>query len=247
MAREADSFPAMRIESLRSLDLPAVLASLSTADPMLGELITRVGDFRLEPRYSGSPYHNLFRAIVYQQLSGRAAGTILSRVLAIHGDGGPPEPAALLATPDEALRAAGLSRNKLLALRDLAAKTLDGTVPSVAGARRMSDDVLIERLVAVRGVGRWTAEMLLIFGLGRTDVLPAVDLGIRKGYALTFRRRALPDADAILRRGKRWRPWRTVASWYLWRAVDTVTPGAGPAVAATGAGGEPPRSRRDSR
>jgi DNA-3-methyladenine glycosylase II len=235
------------IATLRSHDSVAVVTALGVADPALGRLIGRVGPLGLSPRYGESPYNGLFRAIVYQQLSGKAAATILSRVLAIHGDGGPPGPAALLATPDEALRGAGLSRNKLLALRDLAAKTLDGTVPSVAGARRMSDDRLIERLVAVRGVGRWTAEMLLIFGLGRTDVLPAADLGIRKGYALAFRRGVLPDPDAILRRGKRWRPWRTVASWYLWRAVDTLTPGGGPAVAATGAGGEPLRSRRGSR
>jgi 3-methyladenine DNA glycosylase/8-oxoguanine DNA glycosylase len=162
----------------------------------------------------------LLRAIVYQQLSGKAAATIFSRVLAIYGRGRYPTPGELLQTPVEQLRAAGVSRAKSLAMRDLAARTLDGTVPGVAAARRLDDEALVERLVAVRGVGRWTAEMLLIGGMGRPDVLPALDLGIQKGFQITYRTRRLPSPERILRHGRRWRPFRTIASWYMWRAVD---------------------------
>ncbi len=207
------------VPTLDGADIPRVLDELARRDPALGRLIRRVGPFGLEPEYRVEPYRRLVRSIVYQQLSGRAAGTILRRVMALYGDGRVPRPEELLATPEARLRAAGLSRNKLLALRDLAARTLDGTVPSGTRARRMTDDALIEHLSAVRGVGRWTVEMLLI-GMGRPDVLPVGDLGIRKGYAITVRRSGLPAPETIRRRGQRWRPWRTVASWYLWRAVD---------------------------
>jgi DNA-3-methyladenine glycosylase II len=131
-----------------------------------------------------------------------------------------PFPGDVLLAPDEALRAAGLSRAKVAALKDLASKTIDGTVPSLRVLRRMEEEEIVERLTRVRGVGRWTVEMLLIFRLGRPDVLPAGDYGIRKGYARTFRVHALPTPRQILRRGERWRPYRTVASWYLWRALE---------------------------
>jgi DNA-3-methyladenine glycosylase II len=143
--------------------------------------------------------------------------------------GGDPAPALLLKTPDEVLRAAGVSGNKIKALKDLAAKTLDGTVPTHAAIKKMSDAEIIERLTAVRGIGSWTVEMLLIFRLGRPDVLPITDYGVRKGFALTFMRlpktRALvaadlPKADVLLKRAKKWAPYRSVASWYLWRACD---------------------------
>jgi len=211
---------------LKRIDLDSACRQLATADPRLGRMIARIGPCRLEPRYGERPHDALFRAIIYQQLSGKAARTIYTRVLAIFDGTTTPTPAEVLAAPEAALRAAGLSRNKLLALRDLAARTLDGTVPTLAQARRLEDAILIERLVAVRGVGRWTAEMLLMFGLGRPDVLPVLDLGIRKGYAVTYGRRDLPRPDTMLRRAGRWRPYRTIASWYLWRAVDTATPGA---------------------
>jgi 3-methyladenine DNA glycosylase/8-oxoguanine DNA glycosylase len=206
--------------TLATLDLDAALASLGAADPDLGRIIRTVGPFALQHRPTVTPFRELLRAIVYQQLSGKAAATIFSRVLAIYGRGRYPTPGELLQTPVEQLRAAGVSRAKSLAMRDLAARTLDGTVPGVAAARQLDDEALIERLVAVRGVGRWTAEMLLIGGMGRPDVLPALDLGIQKGFQITYRTRRLPSPERILRHGRRWRPFRTIASWYMWRAVD---------------------------
>lgn len=193
---------------------------LAAADPKLGELISRVGAFTLRPQPTQSLFTALVRSIVYQQLSGTAAATILSRVNGLFAPRRSPTPRNLLEIPPERLRQAGLSAAKTLALRDLAAKTLDGTVPPLARIRRMPDDEIVERLTAVRGIGRWTAEMLLMFRLGRPDVLPVGDLGVRKGFALTFRRGRLPDPATMHRRGERWRPYRTVASWYLWRALE---------------------------
>ncbi len=199
----------------------AAIAHLSAVDPVMGDLIARVGAFTLTPELTQSPFHALMCAIVYQQLSGKAAGTILGRVLALMPKGrGRPRPEDLLAINDERLRAAGLSGNKLLALRDLAAKAQDGTVPTLAALRRLSDAEIIERLTAVRGIGVWTVEMLLLFRLGRSDLLPVADLGVQKGYQLTYRKRALPTAKQLLKAGEPWRPFRSVASWYLWRAVD---------------------------
>ena len=202
-------------------DPAEAIAHLSAADPVMGDLITRVGAFTLTPEPTHSPFHALMRAIVYQQLSGKAAGTILGRVLALMPSGrGRPRPEDLLALDDTRLRAAGLSGNKLLALRDLAAKAQDGTVPTLAALRRLGDAEIIERLTAVRGIGVWTVEMLLLFRLGRGDVLPVADLGVQKGYQLTYRTRALPTPKRLLTAGQAWRPFRSVASWYLWRAVD---------------------------
>jgi 3-methyladenine DNA glycosylase/8-oxoguanine DNA glycosylase len=204
------------------LDYDPALACrhLAETDPTLGELIARVGAYRLRPQPSQSLFAAVARAIVYQQLSGLAAATILGRVRAIYAPKRFPTPRDILATPPERLRAAGLSAAKTVALWDLAQRTLDGTVPAMARARRLSDDEIIERLIQVRGVGRWTAEMLLIFRLGRGDVLPLTDLGVRKGFALTFGVRRLPAARTIARRAERWRPYRSVASWYLWRALE---------------------------
>jgi len=160
-------------------------------------------------------------------LHGKAAATIHRRVREYFS--GDPTPRLLLDTPDGPLRAAGVSGNKIKALRDLAARTLDGTVPSAAAIRKMSDADIVERLTEVRGIGSWTVEMLLIFRLGRPDVLPVTDYGVRKGYALTFQRvpksrpleaADLPKPDVVFRRGQRWAPYRSVASWYLWRACD---------------------------
>jgi DNA-3-methyladenine glycosylase II len=145
--------------------------------------------------------------------------------------GGDPAPQLLLDTPDEILRAAGVSGNKARALKDLAARTLDGTVPTHAAIRKMTDEEIVERLTQVRGIGPWTVEMLLIFRMGRPDVLPVSDYGVRKGFALTFQRVPktrplaagdLPKPEILLKRGKRWAPFRSVASWYLWRACDLV-------------------------
>ena len=209
-------------------DVALALNELAAADAKLGALIAQVGPFQLRVKSTHSPFEALLEAILYQQLHANAARAILGRLLAGFGDVHP-QPEQLLAAPEERLRAAGLSRSKLLSLRDLAAKTLDGTVPSLAVIRRLPDQEIIDRLSAVRGIGTWTAEMLLIFRLGRPDVFPETDYGIRKGYLLTFGRTSagkpitaemLPKPEQMARRAARWKPWRSVASWYLWRACD---------------------------
>jgi 3-methyladenine DNA glycosylase/8-oxoguanine DNA glycosylase len=191
---------------------------------VLGRHIDRVGAFALQLRGTADPFMTLAEAIVYQQLSGKAAATIFGRLTALYPDGGL-APERLLSTGDEALRGVGLSRAKVAGLRDLAARSAAGTVPTLARLRVMEDDAIIEALTEIRGIGRWTVEMLLMFRLGRPDVLPLSDYGIRKGFARVFRRRgvsddALPSPADVARRGERWRPYRSVASWYLWRALD---------------------------
>lgn len=201
-------------------DLEEAVEDLAARDPTLGRWMARVGPCRLEVRGAQAPYDQLARAIVYQQLSGKAAGTIYGRLLDLFPRRRLGRPAALLEVPPERLRGAGLSRAKVAAVRDLAARTADGTVPGLAAARRMTDDELIERLVQVRGIGRWSVEMFLMFGLGRPDVLAVDDLGLRKGLARVMRRKALPSPKQLLARGERWRPFRSVASWYLWRITE---------------------------
>ncbi|HQU43892.1 MAG TPA: DNA-3-methyladenine glycosylase [Pirellulales bacterium] len=195
-------------------------AFLTAADKRLGGIIERAGPFTLRPEKMQSPFQSLLKAIVYQQLSGKAAATILGRVQAISPHRRGIQPQAILDAPDDVLRRAGMSRAKVLAVKDLAAKTLDGTVPTLARLKKMNDDEIIAHLTSVRGVGRWTVEMLLIFRLGRPDVLPVADLGIRRGFMLTYRLQEMPSPGELLRRGERWRPFRSVASWYLWRSVD---------------------------
>jgi DNA-3-methyladenine glycosylase II len=208
-------------------DSDEALAHLRAADAKLGALIDRAGPFTLKLDALQSPFESLVESILYQQLNGKVAATIHARVRTYFG--GDPAPQHLLDTPDEVLRAAGVSGNKARALKDLAARTLDGTVPTHAAIRKMSDAEIVERLTQVRGIGPWTVEMLLIFRLGRPDVFPTSDYGVRKGFALTFLRlpktRALlaadlPKPEVLLKRGKRWAPFRSVASWYLWRACD---------------------------
>jgi DNA-3-methyladenine glycosylase II len=208
-------------------DPEEAVAHLCAADAKLAALIRRVGPFALRLDPSPSPFESLLESIIYQQLHGKAAATIHRRVCEHFGCS--PTPQLLLDTPDEPLRAAGLSGNKLKALRDLAAKTLDGTVPTHAAIKKMPDADIVERLTAVRGIGPWTVEMLLIFRMGRPDVLPVTDYGVRKGFALTFQRipktrplaaEDLPKPDVVFKRGMRWAPFRSVASWYLWRACD---------------------------
>ncbi len=202
-------------------EMRAAVAALRAADPLLRRLIDGCGPLALR-RAERRPFEALLRAIVYQQLSGRAAGAIYARVAALF-DGGRPTARALRALAPEQLRAAGLSRAKTLALHDLAAKTARGVVPGPRTVRALSDEEVIERVVQVRGVGRWTGEMLLMH-LGRPDVLPATDLGIRRGFARARGLDGLPEAEEILTYGERWRPWRSVASLYLWRAAD-LSPG----------------------
>jgi DNA-3-methyladenine glycosylase II len=208
-------------------DPAEALTHLRASDAKLGALIDKVGEFRLRLDPAPSPFESLLESILYQQLHGKAAATIHRRVREFfHGD---PSPQQLLDTPDGPLRAAGVSGNKIKAMRDLAAKTLDGTVPTHKAILKMPDADIVERLTEVRGIGPWTVEMLLIFRLGRPDVFPTSDYGVRKGFLLTFGRppkskpitpAVLPKPDVMLRRAKKWQPWRSVASWYLWRACD---------------------------
>ncbi|WP_254513184.1 DNA-3-methyladenine glycosylase family protein [Anatilimnocola floriformis] len=200
-----------------------IIAHLSAADKKLAGLIEQAGPFRLLPA-NGTIFSGLLKAIVYQQLSGKAAGTIHGRVIALLPKK-PTEHAAAIATlSDETLRGAGLSRNKLLSIRDLAARSSEGLVPERKQLVKMDDEAIIESLTEVRGVGRWTAEMILMFTLGRLDVLPVADLGIRKGFALTYAKKGatedLAEMDAITKQGRRWQPFRSAAAWYLWRACD---------------------------
>jgi methylated-DNA-[protein]-cysteine S-methyltransferase len=201
-------------------DPAAAAAHVRAAEPALARVMDAAGPFALPIRKTASPFLMLAEAIVHQQLSAKAAETIFARVRALAPRGAGPSPEAILRTPDAKLRGAGLSRAKLLALRDLARKASDGELPTLAQLRRMDDEAIVERLTRVRGIGRWTVEMLLIFRLGRPDVLPADDHGLRKGFAVAFRRRELPAPVAVEKRGARWRPYRTLASWYLWRAVE---------------------------
>jgi len=194
---------------------------LRAADAVLARVIDAVGPFRMQLKQTPNIFVALTEAIVYQQLTGKAAATIFARVCALfpRAHAGP-SAEQILRTPDDTLRGAGLSRAKVLALRDLAQRALDGRLPTLAEVHGMEDDAIIERLTAVRGIGRWTVEMLLMFRLGRPDVLPADDYGIRKGFAIAFKKHELPARPDLEKRGARWKPYRTVASWYLWRAVE---------------------------
>jgi DNA-3-methyladenine glycosylase II len=225
-------------------DSALAIRELTAADPKLGRLIQRAGPFTMRVASAQSPFEALVESIVYQQLHGKAAATIHRRLLESFGPtlaapslatasaslGIPhPTPQQILDCPNTQLRAAGLSANKALALRDLAAKTLDGTVPTLSHIRRMSDEAIIEHLTQVRGIGVWTVHMMLIFRLGRPDVLPTSDYGVRKGFALTFGKLKptdkvtpmdLPTPAEMEKRARKWHPWCSVASWYLWRACD---------------------------
>ncbi len=197
------------------------LQHLKAADPKLALLIERVGPCNLRVRTELDIFQSLLRSIVYQQLAGKAAAAILARVVGCFCENGDfPTPQQIIEAPDELLRSAGLSRNKLLAIRDLAHKAIDGIVPTRAQARRLTNEQLIETLTEIRGIGVWTVEMLLIFGLGRPDVLPVTDYGVRKGFQRTFNTRALPTPKQMIRRAEKWRPYRSIASWYLWRAAE---------------------------
>jgi 3-methyladenine DNA glycosylase/8-oxoguanine DNA glycosylase len=211
-------------QAVRSGQLPfnrsAAVRHLKKADPILGALIERIGPFRLELQPLRTPFAALARSIVYQQLSGKAAATIHGRLKALFPKTDELRAEDLSEAPEALIRGAGISGNKFKALKDLAAKCLDGTVPSLEALEELSDEEIVQRLTQVRGVGRWTAEMVLMFRLGRPDILPVDDLGIQKGFALTYRKRTLPSPEELEKRGRPWRPYRTVASWYLWRALE---------------------------
>lgn len=197
------------------------IAHLRGADPALAAIIDSVGPFRMELKSSRSVFGALAEAIVYQQLSNKAAATIYGRVEALYPrvtDGFTPR--HILKTPGEKLRGCGLSRAKVLAVQDLARRVDGGELPTLDEAHRLEDAALVERLVQVRGIGRWSAEMFLMFRLGRPDVLPLDDYSLRKAYAKAFRKRALPSPQALEKAGEKWRPYRTVASWYLWATLN---------------------------
>jgi len=198
------------------------VAHLRAADTTLAEVIDGIGPFRMRLRPAPSIFAALAESIAYQQLNGKAAAVIFTRVCALFPRSRPTA-ARLLRISEEELRGAGLSRSKLLSLRDLAQKAEAGAIPTLNEVRGMSDETIIERLSKVRGVGRWTAEMLLMFRLGRPDVLPIDDFGVRKGFAIAFERGELPSPKELAAYGARWQPYRTVASWYLWRAVERAT------------------------
>ncbi|HWM87309.1 MAG TPA: methylated-DNA--[protein]-cysteine S-methyltransferase [Kofleriaceae bacterium] len=202
-------------------DPVAAVAHVSGADPALARVIDAVGPLRLRIDRTPSIFLALAESIVYQQLTGKAAATIFARVQALFPRAREsPTAQQILRVSDEKLRGAGLSRAKMLSLRDLARKTVDGEIPGLAEVHGMDDEEIVRRLIQVRGIGRWTVEMLLIFRLGRPDVLPVDDYGVRKGFGIALRKRELPGRKDLEKRGERWRPYRTVASWYLWRAVE---------------------------
>jgi methylated-DNA-[protein]-cysteine S-methyltransferase len=197
------------------------LEHLRASDEKLARLIDTVGPFRMQLDRTPSIFVALAESIVYQQLNGRAAATIFARVRALFPrahEG--PTAEQILRMSDRKLRGAGLSRSKLLSLRDLARKTVDGEIPTLEEIHRLDDEAIIERLTRVRGIGRWTVEMLLMFRFGRPDVLPVDDFGIRKGFQIAFGKRRSPTPKDLAKYGARWKPYRTVASWYLWRATD---------------------------
>ena len=198
---------------------------LSRIDQRLASLIARSRRYEIEPNPKVRTFDSLAESIAYQQLNGKAAATIWGRVRAIFPKRKFLDPKLVLKTPDETLRAAGLSRGKVAALKDLAAKTIDGTVPTARAMARMSDDEIVERLIQVRGIGRWTVEMLLLFDLGRPDVWPVHDYGVRKGFAKIFGKRKLPTPKQMVKHGRRFAPYRSALAWYCWRALDEAGKG----------------------
>ncbi len=206
-----------------SFDPESALIHLKHVDKGMGRLIDRVGSLGLSANRNRSVFEYLARSIVYQQLSGKAAGTIHGRLKNLFSNRRITAD-RLLALPDEALRGAGLSRGKCLALRDLAARAVAGELPRARKLDQMSDTDIVSTLTVVRGVGPWTAQMLLIFYLGRPDVMPSGDLGVRRGYQHLRGFKTLPEPDKLERAGRRWRPYRSVATWYLWRSLDIDLP-----------------------
>ncbi|HVM95211.1 MAG TPA: hypothetical protein VMT89_02425 [Candidatus Acidoferrales bacterium] len=201
-------------------DLIEAMQWLGERDELLKRLIDETPGFELDVKEAVSPYEALLESIAYQSISGKAAATIYGRVKALGGDGRAPTPAQMLKLRVPQLRKAGLSNAKVLAMKDLARKTLEGVVPTLAQAQTMSDEELVDRIVSVRGIGAWSVEMFLIFRLGRPDVLPIHDLGVKKGWSVTYGKKHMPTPKELLAFGERWRPYRTVASWYMWRAFE---------------------------
>jgi DNA-3-methyladenine glycosylase II len=201
-------------------DLNAATKYLCDCDPVLAELVRTCDPFQAEMEAHQSPYEALLEAIAYQSISGKAAATIFGRVKALSAAGGIPAPQEMMRLRPQSLRKAGLSGAKVLAMKDLARKTIEGVVPTLEESEKLSDEELVKRLVSVRGIGAWTVEMFLIFRLGRPDVLPVHDLGVQKGWSVAYGKKHKPSPKELLAFGERWRPYRTVASWYMWRAFS---------------------------
>jgi DNA-3-methyladenine glycosylase II len=203
-----------------AFNLEEALRHLGERDEKLKELMEATRAFQIDVEEGQSPYEVLLEAIAYQSISGKAAATIYGRIKALGKNGRPPAPEKMLKIPTAKLRKAGLSGAKAAAMKDLAKKTLSGIVPTHVEALKLSDEELVERLVSVRGIGAWTVEMFLIFRLGRPDVLPIHDLGVKKGWSVAYGKKHMPAPKELLKFGERWRPYRTVASWYMWRAFE---------------------------
>ena len=203
-----------------SFDLAAALVHLAERDEKLKGLIAETTPFEVDIAEAQTPYDALLESICHQSISGKAAATIFGRVKALGSNGRAPTPEEMLRIRKQALRKAGLSGAKILAMKDLAKKTIAGVVPTLERAQAMSDEELIKRLVSVRGIGAWSVEMFLIFRLGRPDVLPIHDLGVKKGWSVAYGKKHMPRPAELLAFGERWRPYRTVASWYMWRAFE---------------------------
>jgi DNA-3-methyladenine glycosylase II len=201
-------------------DIVSAMKHLAAKDEKLATLIAETVQFQIDMESAQSPYEALLESIAYQSISGKAAATIFSRVKALGSNGRAPSPQEMLKLKKTTLRKAGLSGAKVLAMKDLAQKTIAGIVPSLEEAQKLSDEELVERLVSVRGIGAWTVEMFLIFNLGRPDVLPIHDLGVKKGWSVTYGKKHMPKPKELLAFGEQWRPYRTIASWYMWRAFE---------------------------
>ncbi len=203
-----------------AFDLAEAVRHLSERDECLKRLIGEMVPFQIDVADAQSPYEVLLESIAYQSISGKAAATIFGRIKALGSNGHAPTPGEMLKIPARKLRKAGLSGAKVLAMKDLAKKALEGIVPRHEEALQLSDEELVKRLVSVRGIGAWTVEMFLIFRLGRPDVLPIHDLGVKKGWSVAYGKKHMPAPKELLKFGERWRPYRTVASWYMWRAFE---------------------------
>ena len=199
---------------------PEILRHLAAADPVMRRIIRQHGACELKPETRRSPFQSLVQAIAHQQLNGTAANTILTRFKKLFPERRFPRAEDLAGVTDAQIRACGFSFAKIRAIRDLAEKTLSGVVPAARQFAKLTDEEIISRLTAVRGVGRWTVEMLLIFQLGREDILPVDDFGVRTGFGHAYRKGKMPKPRELLAHGEKWRPHRTTAAWYLWRAAD---------------------------
>jgi DNA-3-methyladenine glycosylase II len=199
----------------------AAVVHLKSVDPILESLIEKVGPLTLKAKRV-PVFHSLVQAIIFQQLSGKAADTIYARFKALFGNDGGLSPEQVLAVDLERLRSAGLSRPKAGYVRGLAERAVSGSLPTLDECDQLGDAEIVERLIEIKGVGRWTVEMFLIFNLGRLDVLPVHDLGVRRGFQIAYRKKKMPEPEQLERFGERWRPYRTVVARYLWRAVDSL-------------------------